>query len=152
MRQKFEAPELKRSAMVQEVRDIILSLDEVAGAFESYRRMTPGFVPAGSVITGCATSGESVVVQYAVDTAPSTQNSLTCSGADVLRPMIRYCIENNIMLPRDGKKSILFEKDCVKMHIELDLHTDLPAALNPMRINHMNGVPPKEAKAIAASA
>jgi hypothetical protein len=127
--------------MVQEVRKIVLSLEEVQCAFEGYQRITPDFLPKG-VIADCQTSDDGVVLTVEQAYGGALQNSqIVCKGLNVLKPIIRFCIENNIMLPRDGKKTIIVSKDSVTMHIELDLYTDLPSSLNPMRISHLKGLP-----------
>lgn len=120
--------------MVQEIRDIILSLDEVLLAFDGYHRITPGFLPKDSVIIGCKTLDGAVVLSaIVIDGSLREQKELMFKGVDVLRPLIRFCIENNVMLPRDGKKSILIDHDKIRIHIELILGLEMPAALSPMR-------------------
>jgi hypothetical protein len=122
--------------MVREVRGIMLSLDEVQNAFVCYQRMTPHFLPH-SLIKGCKTETDGVTLM--VETASggnSTQRSseLTLRGIDVLRPLIRYCIENNIMLPREGRKSVLIKKDLIALHIEL-IAVGHGAPSGPMRVS-----------------
>lgn len=119
--------------MVMEVRDIMLSLEEVQNAFVGYQRIAPDFLPKGTIVK-CATSGESVILTVDMMYGGSVQRSdISFKGLDVLKPLIRFCIENNIMLPRDGKKSIQYRDDKILMHIELNLGSDLPAALSPIQ-------------------
>jgi hypothetical protein len=122
--------------MVQEVRRIMMSLDEVFYAFECYQRITPGFL-ADCALVGCKTSEDAVVLTVdAMNGEVKERKEVTFRGIDVLKPMIRFCIENNIMLPRDGRKSFLIEKDRVVVLIELDLSVDMPTSVNPMNMNH----------------
>jgi hypothetical protein len=130
--------------MVQEVRDIKLSLEEVYYAYECYQRITPTFI-ANANLVSCKTVKADASVIVTVDktdgSSPQRQE-LTFKGLDILKPLIRFCIENNIMLPRDGNKSILIEDDKVIMHIELDLGTDMPTALSPLQMIHVDRMSP----------
>ena len=131
--------------MVQEIRKIILSMDEVLTAFDGYQRITPGFVPEGKIVD-CRTADPSVILIVAVDGSTSGQKrEVACQGLDLLRPMIRFCIENNIMLPFSGKKSIIVEKDNITLLIELDLLSDLPALVRPMSTSHLEKLSPPPA-------
>jgi hypothetical protein len=124
--------------MVQDIRNVILSLDEVHSAFVCYQRISPGFLPRDT-IAGCRT-GENAVI-LTVDIAAGTtrqRGELTFKGIDVLKPLIRFCIENNIMLPRDGRKSIIIEPDRIMLHIELDLDAEMPASLSPLQMNNID--------------
>lgn len=118
--------------MVQEVRDIMLSMDEVKDAFIGYQRIAPDFLPKGTIVA-CGTADESVVLSIELGYGGVPQKTeFVFKGLDVLKPLIRYCIENNIMLPRDGKKSILYRDDKILMHIELNLGADAPAMARPL--------------------
>lgn len=120
--------------MVQEIRNIMLSMDEVQAAFMAYQRVAPDFMPKGHVVA-CKTAGESVVITMELTYGGSSQRSdIVFKGIDVLKPLIRFCIENNVMLPRDGRKSIIYKADRIVMHIELDLAIDMPTTVKPMDI------------------
>ena len=120
--------------MVQEVRDIFLSMDEVKDAFSCYQRIAPDFLPRGAIIS-CQLVGESVSLTVDMTYGGTTQrNDLVFKGIDVLKPLIRYCIENNIMLPRDGQKSLQYKGDKISLHVELNLGVDLPASVNPLQM------------------
>lgn len=123
--------------MVQEVRDILLGLDEVQSAFLGYQRIVPDFLPKGKIMS-CRIVDESVRLMVEMAYGDTRQSSeIVYKGLDVLKPLIRFCIENNIMLPRDGKKSILYKDDKIIMHIELDLSMHLTTSINPMRVSDM---------------
>lgn len=120
--------------MVQDVRDIILSQEELDYAFKCYQRMAPEYF-ANEPITSVSVTEDSVIVAIDVgkDGTRKTQNYVF-KGIEILKPLIRYCIENNIMLPRDGKKSVLIRGGKVILHVELDLTSDLPAVVHPMQL------------------
>lgn len=126
--------------MVQEVRDIILSLDEVFTAYDCYKRITPEFIPEGKIIS-CWTGPDSIILNVEITSEGKSKNiEKICKGLDVLRPMIRFCIENNIMLPRAGKKTILIKQNQVHLHIELDMRQDMPTSTGPMYVKHMDNL------------
>lgn len=132
--------------MVQDVRDIALSLDEVLTAYRGFQRITPDF-HNGEEIVRLHTAEEAVVLFVQKPGTDEPPYKVVSKGIDVLKPMIRFCIENNIMLPRDGNKTILIEKDKIVLHIVLNLDVDLPASLSPMHISHLNLAKPKRGAA-----
>ena len=123
--------------MVHEVRNIMLSLDEVNTAFVCYQRITSDFLPNCTILE-CKSDGKGIVltVEDATGPIPRTKEH-AFQGLDVVKPLIRFCIENNIMLPRDGKKSVVFETDKVVLHVELNLSMDMPTTLSPMNMSHV---------------
>jgi hypothetical protein len=116
--------------MVQEYRRIILDEDELRSAFEAYRRMRPQALPAGK-ITHCAASqhgAEAATVTLTIEPpdaghGPSTQHLLT--EAAILEPVIRFCIENNIVLPRNGRKTVGVVGGKVSLCVALNLSLGL---------------------------
>jgi hypothetical protein len=134
---------------VQDIRNIILSMDEVLSAFTCYQRAVPDFLPKGDIVE-CRTTKEGVVLSVEMTQGAARERSdLTLTGIDVLRPMIRFCIENNIMLPRQGRKSIVIEADKIILHIELDLNTEMPAALNPLHMGQVAAAKDQKSGAMA---
>ena len=129
--------------MVQDIRRIILSEEEITSAIESYRRMTKGFLPEG-IISSCKACDEQNVsiMMKAADGNTANDVELKLSCADLLRPLVRFCLENNIMLPRDGKKTALISKNQIMLCITLDLDFDLTETAKPMSISHL---PPDDA-------
>jgi hypothetical protein len=121
----------REPVMAQDIRNIILSLDEVLSAFACYQRVTPTFLPNG-IIVGCRTTKESVILSLRAQNGDASDRSdVALTGLDVLKPLIRFCIENNIMLPREGRKSLIIESNRIIMHIELDLSAEISEARNP---------------------
>jgi hypothetical protein len=124
--------------MVEEVRKIMLSMDEIKAAYEAYRVTAPGFLPEGTIL-GCQTREDAVIVSIDASSSDTKkQYEVILRGIDVLRPLIRFCIENSIMLPRDGKKSVLIDKTRIVLVIELTMHPESmsrsAAILSPVAI------------------
>lgn len=134
--------------MVQDIRNIVLSMDEILTAFEGYKRITPSFLPNAEILD-CKIKDKGVVLttESNQDNVPKRQE-VAYQGIDVLKPLIRFCIENNIMLPRDGKKSILYEESAIIMHVELDLSQDMPTVVSPMQMSHAEKMPLKNEDAV----
>jgi hypothetical protein len=113
--------------MVLEVRKIILSKGELAMALNSYRRVSPDYLPDGKVI-GCDVPNEQ---QVAVD-LEIEQAHMQRVAAEITRvlldrpkltePLIHFCIDNHIMLPRKGKKSALLSQGMPALFVELESH------------------------------
>jgi hypothetical protein len=93
-----------------ERRDIRFTPDELVRAISSYARQTPGVLPHGRL--------NSVAVAQAQDTAPvvtatvippaktqSTPIEVQLSQDSILEMMIRFCKEESIPVPRNGRKA-----------------------------------------------
>ena len=118
--------------MVQEYRKIILSTDELIMALEIYRKIAPTFIPDGKVIRCSALEyGAVKIILESGEGEKKQQIPLTLQGADVLKPVIGFCIENKIMLPKAGRKSIEVQKGSVALRIELSLQVGFPERLVP---------------------
>lgn len=126
--------------MVRKVRKIMMSLDEVCRAYECYQRVTPDFLPKAGIIACKTADGAVILTVERTDGASSQRQEIIFKGFDIFKPLIRFCIENNILLPRDGTKSISIEADKVVLHMELDLSVDMPTALRPMNMSHVDEV------------
>jgi hypothetical protein len=123
--------------MVQEVRDIMLSMDEMLMAFQCYQRVTPQFLPQAKILDG-KINDDTVVLNVEANVAGTPQHAeVIINSGDVLKPLIRFCIENNIMLPFDGKKSVRIQKNIIMLHIDLDLSVDAPALVSPLKLDNM---------------
>lgn len=119
--------------MVQEFRRITLNADELLCAVSSYSRMTPQFLPEGKIVS-CMPNvdGSLALVMEIPFGAVAKRTDFTLKGIDVLRPLIRFCIENNILLPRNGRKSISVENGMLSMCIALDLDIDVSECIAAM--------------------
>lgn len=120
--------------MVQEYRKIMLSDEEVISAFEGYRRITPNFMPNGKILS-CALSSEGTL-QLSLQGAPSSDIA-TFTLTQALNPIIRFCIENNIILPKNGHKHISTVRDIPEVLLSLDVAIDITAPLIPMLASHL---------------
>jgi hypothetical protein len=94
-----------------EQRQIMLSEAEVLQALESYRRTRTDFLPNGDV-TGLALKppprdGSVHLVVSVVMVYGQTRHtiSIEIAEADVVHLLIRFCLENNIPIPKIGRKS-----------------------------------------------
>ncbi len=129
--------------MVQEVRRIMLTPEELVSAFESYRRMTPGFLPEGRIVS-CIPLGDGaikVLLKMPENTLP-TKSEFVFKDMDAVNPLIRFCIENNIMLPRSGQKSLFIKDGTASLYVVLNLNIDLAGYLSPMRVDQTKAVSP----------
>jgi len=110
--------------MVQELRQIILSKDELLLAIDAHRRIKPGLLPDGKIIDFEVAGQTSIRVTIAGEDETQT-TSVVFSDAKLLDALIRFCLENNIMLPRLGRKSVSVLADNVSLCIMLDVDTYL---------------------------
>lgn len=100
--------------MVQEVRRIMFSNDELIAAYESHARMSSGFLPEGTIIN-CKPQNGCVLVTIS---GPSGHVSdLLFHEPEAIRPLIRYCLEHNILLPKGGQKSLFCKDGCASLYI-----------------------------------
>lgn len=94
--------------MVKELRKIILDNEEFVAALESYKRTNFEFLPAGKVIQCTLKANEPVVVGLETSSFNKIKTTdFTFSPPELMEPLIRFCIENNVMLPRNSRKSVL---------------------------------------------
>lgn len=115
---------------MQDIRNIIFSNEELLSAFDAYARKTPDFMLPGKLISctpkSSTENGSEVIVkvEQIFDGAPKIVET-AYRGAGVLNPLILFCLENNIMLPRDGHKSFLVLDAQANLIIDLNLEFDL---------------------------
>jgi hypothetical protein len=112
--------------MVKEMRKIILSRDEVMTALESYKRNNFEFLPAGKIVQCDLKHGAPVAV--GIETATANKIKTTEFHLDhtkLLEPLIRFCIENNIVLPRNSKKSALIGDDQAALYIQIGTNGEM---------------------------
>jgi len=107
--------------MVKEMRKIIFSRDELIAALDAYRRNNFKFLPPGKII-GCEIkSGMPAVVS--IETVFANKIKTAEFGLEpfkLLDPLIYYCIENNIVLPRNSRKSALLGDDQAVLYIQMN--------------------------------
>ena len=112
--------------MVQEVRRVIFSPDELYAAIEGFRRMTPNFLPQGQII-GCSVEENAIRVTLrppGKTKLPSTVHLI--KGAEAVKPLLRFCLENNIMMPKDGQKSLYVKDGAASLYIVFKVNLEVP--------------------------
>ncbi|MDR3423618.1 MAG: hypothetical protein P4M13_00865 [Alphaproteobacteria bacterium] len=115
--------------MVQEIRKIIFSNDELFSAFNAYARTSPSFLPPGKLCSCAPVDQDSGGSAVKVETS---EQNVVVRGADVLRPLILFCLENNIMLPREGRKTFSIANTKAVLTVELNLEYNLDSTEAPM--------------------
>jgi len=123
--------------MVQEVRRIILDKEEMIAALEAHKRMKPDFMPEGK-IEGFEIIDDSSLKLIVKDGAQGGDERLFCDNAKLLQPLIRFCLENNIILPRQGQKSVLVAKESVSLCIILDVGIHLMSCIEASRASRLH--------------
>jgi hypothetical protein len=124
--------------MVQEIRKMIFSSGELLSAFDAYGRTNSKFLPGGKLIACAPVDEDGVRLKIAMQYGSSTHEvEFVYRGVDVLRPLVLFCIENNVMLPRDGKKGFSIVEGQAVLTIELNLDLDLSATTLPMLSEHI---------------
>jgi hypothetical protein len=97
--------------MPSERRQIILSKNEVLQAIQAYRRTRTNFLPHGEVAgftlkPAAGDSGVRLTVDVGMVYGQTRQTiAIEATEADVVDMMIRCCLENNIPIPKAGRKS-----------------------------------------------
>jgi hypothetical protein len=126
-----------------DIRRITLSEYELTAALVTYQRMTPEFLP-GAKIAECKPTHDGKVMVTLEGETKSRRSEHTLKASDVLKPLIRFCLENNIMLPRNGQKSVSIADGKVALYVVLNLDIDLAGSLDPMRVTHLNRLTPAD--------
>jgi hypothetical protein len=114
--------------MAIEIRRIILSRDEIVSALVSYRRANEGSIPAGA-IKDCEVGREAsglIKMQPGTESGELTRD-VTISQAMLTDVLIRFCLENNVVLPRSGRKRAVGHAGQAALEIHVE---DLAAANN----------------------
>ncbi len=127
--------------MVQESRKITFSTAELGMAFVAYGHRTPKFLPAGKLQACELVEDDGVKLSFAMEYGCSTHDvEFIYRGLDVMRPIILFCIENNIMMPREGRKTFSISDGKAILTIELDLDIDLSVTTAPLTSEHIKHI------------
>ena len=117
--------------MVQECRKISFSMDEVRSALERYQTIAPDFMPEGPAVR-CSVLTYGGISVIAGKDGSFAQKKYVLTGAELLKPMIGFCIDHKIMLPREAQKAIEFQKDTVVLRIDFTFTVNfIVAAIHP---------------------
>ncbi|MDE1900257.1 MAG: hypothetical protein KGI37_01255 [Alphaproteobacteria bacterium] len=111
--------------MVYETRRIVLEKEELFLALEAHGRMTPHFLPRGRVVDFEALSPTSIMVT--VETEPDAQEATVIfTDGKLVQALVRFCLENNIMLPRAARKSVAVDAEHVSLCMDMDVDIFMP--------------------------
>ena len=109
--------------MPRETRQIALSDDELLHAIQSYRRMQPNFLPHGPILRTSFARTEELGLHLTVAVrmrygANEQEIEVRAQEADLLALLIRFCLENNVPVPRRGEKQARIVDGAAVLHIE----------------------------------
>lgn len=92
--------------MASELRKIVLTDKEFMSSLNSFRRTHVDFLPAGEIISWKTGDGGTLDVAVNIK-GGSTINKMTFTieAQYVIDILVRFCMENNIPVPRAGDKS-----------------------------------------------
>jgi len=118
--------------MVLEVRKIILSKGELAMALNAYRKISPNYLPMGKVVGCDVTNDQEVAIDLEVEWEQVEKammlKRIKLERPKLTDPLIHFCIDNRIMLPRQGKKSALLTGGLPMLFVELEIYPVLDFA------------------------
>lgn len=104
--------------MAEDCRRITLLPKEFLSALDSYRRSTQGFLPCGEILNYQIQSDESVSI-FVRTVYGKNVNELVLSYklTELLPALVRFCAENNILLPEGGRRSVAKKADQIALMI-----------------------------------
>ena len=92
--------------MLTEIRKIIFPDDDLITGIVDHMRATSKELPRGAVTSlEIVKSPELHVVLYVHDVANDESHSFPVDPDNLVRAMVRYCINNKIPIPKNAKKS-----------------------------------------------
>jgi len=115
--------------MLTERRQILLSDEKLTHAVEAYRNANPSFLPPGNILQvnvgpgpgNCTTGGVVMTVGVCLTYGETEQRmDVRARETDIINLLVRFCLENNVLLPRaapkaaaavDGKLGLVIEYD-----------------------------------------
>ena len=107
--------------MASELRHIILSDAEFASSLHSFRRTHEDFLPAGEIVKWSEGATQTVDVTMSIK-GGSTVNEMvfTVEQEQVIDILVRFCMENNIPIPRAGAKKWSVRESGIPLSISLE--------------------------------
>jgi hypothetical protein len=103
--------------MASEYRLITLTHEELAIALASFRRTHPEFLPPGAM-TAFLVTAEGLEVTLAG--AEGTTERRTVSFEALTEPLITFCLDSNIKLPRAAEKHAVLSEGAMALEMRLD--------------------------------
>ena len=89
-----------------EIRRIILDDEELISAINSYRRVRDDLLPPGSILSVAPGDDGGAAVQIEFKFGPNVRtDTFALTTPHLVEAMIRFCIETNVVVPRQGKRS-----------------------------------------------
>jgi hypothetical protein len=95
--------------MPVEIREVILDQDELLQAIHSYTRTLPTKYPPGRVVASASRSTpEGLLIEASINPPNCGDQVITTqlTGDAPVEMLVRFCLENNIPVPRSGKKMV----------------------------------------------
>lgn len=107
--------------MAAELRYIVLSNGEVESGIQAYRRMNSDFLPAGDITSWTVNDDQTMTIEMDVKGGSTVNHvTFTVDGDEVTAILVRFCIENNIVVPRAGRKDWHLQGGKVTLRIRLN--------------------------------
>ncbi len=112
--------------MANEIRKVTVSNGELAMALNAYRRLEPEYLPPGKVVN-CDVHKDAEAVEIEIEQtitkAEMARKKFSLPLPKITEPLIYFCIDHHIMLPRRGKKSGIISDDGEPaLFIQLETH------------------------------
>jgi hypothetical protein len=108
--------------MPTEQRKIILAPAETQQAIDSFRRTNPDVMPAGSMkgffLNGSAEEVELVISLGGFARSSQPVSDFILKGHQLTSMLIKFCLENNIPVPRSSKRFSCLHGDRLALSIE----------------------------------
>ena len=106
--------------MAIELRRVVLSANEFGSAVASFKRANDNFLPAGTVVEcGVNQDASGRVKLRVVGAGPEELQQIVIPPATLTEILIRFCIENNVSLPRIGRKRAVAHGDRAALEVHL---------------------------------
>ena len=109
--------------MPREIRKIILDDEELIQALMSYRRVREDLLPPGQILSVKPDGKNDAVIDIEFKFGPNERRDLfTLKNQKLVDALIRFCIENNIVVPRQGKRAAHHQNGfwILEMHLSGD--------------------------------
>jgi len=106
--------------MATEMRSIILSNAEFASSLNSFRRTHEDVLPNGEIVSWAAADKQAMDITISIK-GGSTVNQMvfTIENRQVIDILVRFCMENNIPVPRAGVKKWTARDSTISLSIAL---------------------------------
>lgn len=106
--------------MTRELRQIAFTRYELVQAIMAFDRMSPEPIIPGKVIDCRLEENEPVQTTNRIlrNNTP-TEITMTLEPVFLKRALVRYCIENDIVIPRDSEKTVAVRKGGIALVIKI---------------------------------